>query len=170
MKPPVNFCQVCGHAMIDQWTFGKQRRICPACGFVHFEDPKVAAVTLVEDQRRILLVRRRMNPGRGLWSLPGGFVDYGEDPREAAVREVLEETGLIVQLTGLIDILGGAQQTGNATIVITYSATVVSGAAAPQDDTDAILWYSAVDSLPDLAFESTHALLTRWIEDQRHST
>jgi ADP-ribose pyrophosphatase YjhB (NUDIX family) len=167
MRPPVNYCQMCGQAMIDQWAYGRMRRTCPACGFVHFEDPKVAVVSLVESGPRVLLVQRKMNPGRGLWSLPGGFVDAGEDPREAAIREVVEETGLTVQITGLISVLGGAQDTGSADVVITYRAVVISGTAVPLDDTDAVLWIAADDPLPELAFDSTRSLLTQWIDQPR---
>jgi 8-oxo-dGTP diphosphatase len=166
MRPPVNFCQVCGHAMIDRWAHGKMRRICPACGFVHFDDPKVAVVAFIERDNRVLLVRRAMNPERGKWALPAGYVDYGEDPREAVIREVREETGLEVEITRLVSVEGGPGAVG-ASIVIVYAASVVNGAARPQDDAEAVLWLSASDSLPELAFESTRTMLSVWLEHQR---
>lgn len=169
MKPPVNYCQVCGHAMTDQISYGKMRRVCPACGFIHFDDPKVAAVAFVEHDNHVLLARRAMNPGRGQWALPGGFVDYGEDPREAAVREVREETGLDVQVTRLIGVKSGADASGSASIVILYAARVTGGTAVPQDETDELLWYAASDPLPELAFDSTRAMLAEWIAQQAGS-
>lgn len=164
MKPPVNFCQVCGHAMTDQHAYGAVRRVCPACGFIHFPDPKVAAVVFIEHKQRVLLVRRKMNPGRGKWSLPGGFVDYGEDPRAAAVREALEETGLEIAITDLVNV-----RSNGGPIVITFTARVLNGVAHPQDDADAVCWYSADDPLPDIAFESTQTMLADWVQRQRDS-
>ena len=82
----INFCPRCGlHA------------VCPQCDWIHFEDPKVAAAVLVEQDGRVLLVRRVNEPYRGLWTLPAGFIDAGEDPAQAAERECLEETGLTVR-------------------------------------------------------------------------
>jgi 8-oxo-dGTP diphosphatase len=164
MKPPVNFCQVCGGPMTDRIVYGAERRMCPACGFIHFADPKVAAVVFIEHKQRVLLVRRKMNPGRGLWSLPGGYVDYGEDPRAAAVREAREETGLEVAITDLVSV-----GSNGGPIVITFTARVMNGVARPQDDAEAVCWYSADDPLPDIAFESTQTMLANWVQRQRGS-
>ncbi|MBN2304750.1 MAG: NUDIX hydrolase [Anaerolineae bacterium] len=172
MTKPVNFCQVCGHAMTDQHAYGKSRRVCPDCGYVHFQDPKVAAVIFIEHRNRVLLVRRVMNPERGKWALPAGYIDYGEDPRDAAVREVQEETGLEIAITRLIDVQGGPTQNSSAhhgaSIVIIYGARVVNGTAEPRDDADAVLWYAASDPLPDIAFESTRTMLETWIAKQNN--
>jgi len=152
--------------MIDRWAHGKMRRVCPVCGFVHFDDPKVAVVAFIERDNRVLLVRRAMNPERGKWALPAGYVDYGENPREAVIREVREETGLEIEITRLVSVEGGPGTFG-ASIVIIYAASVVNGSARPQDDAEAVLWLSASDSLPELAFESTRTMLSVWLEHQR---
>lgn len=165
-RPPVNYCQVCGEKLIDRLAFGQIRRVCPACGFVHFDDPKVAVVAFIERDNRVLLVRRAMNPEQGKWALPAGYVDYGEDPRDAIVREVLEETGLRIEVTQLLDVHSSPGNFG-ASIIIVYGARVVGGVAHPQDDADAILWYSATDPLPALAFHSTQTLLADWIARQK---
>ena len=75
---------------------GAQRPRCPECGRVIYYDPKLAATVVVERDDRVLMVRRAIQPGIGLWSLPGGYVDRGEVVEVAAAREVLEETGLHV--------------------------------------------------------------------------
>jgi 8-oxo-dGTP diphosphatase len=152
--------------MSDQQAHGKMRRVCPACGFIHFDDPKVAVVAFIERDNRVLLVRRAMNPERGKWALPAGYVDYGEDPREAAKREVREETGLDIEIARLIDVEGNPGTFG-ASIVIVYAASVVNGAARPQDDVDAVLWLSASDPVPELAFDSTRAMVSAWLDRQR---
>ncbi len=165
MRAAVNFCQVCGHAMIDRLAYGKSRRVCPECGYIHFTDPKVAAVVFIEKDHRVLLVRRAINPERGKWALPAGYIDDGEDPREAAIREVREETGLAIEITRLIDVQTGPDSHG-ASIVIIYAARALDGIARPLDDADAVLWYAVGDPLPELAFESTRQMLDTWITNQ----
>jgi len=166
MLKPVNFCQVCGHPMEDRHVYGQLHRVCPACGFVHFNDPKVAAVAFIEHDHRILLVRRAVNPERGKWSLPAGYVNYGEDPRAAAIREVREETGLEIEILRLVDVWGESGASG-ASIISIYAARLLAGTAQPLDDVDAVLWYSAADPLPDLAFASTRHMLHAWIQAQQ---
>ncbi len=167
-RPPVNYCQVCGAPMIDKLAFGQVRRACSVCGFVHFDDPKVAAAAFIERDNHVLLVRRAMNPERGKWALPAGYIDYGEDPRDAVMREVLEETGLTIEVTRLLDVQGSPGTFG-ASIIIVYGGRVVGGTASPQDDVDAILWYAAGTPLPPLAFRSTQSLLAEWIAGQNGS-
>jgi ADP-ribose pyrophosphatase YjhB (NUDIX family) len=154
--------------MIDQVTYGKARRVCPDCGFIHFRDPKVAAVVFIERDHRVLLTRRAFNPERGKWALPAGYIDDGEDPRDAAIREAREETGLNIEITGLLGVENGPEALG-ASIVIIYAATARNGVARAQDDADAILWHAADDPLPDLAFDSTRHMLDAWIERQRRA-
>lgn len=165
---PVNFCQVCGHAMEDRFAFGKTRRACPSCGYIHFRDPKVAAVVLIERDDHVLLVRRAVNPEQGKWALPAGYIDYGEDPREAAVREVREETGLEIEITQLLAVEGAPSKFG-ASIVIIFAGTVLNGTARPCDDAAEILWFAAGDPLPDLAFDSTRTMLADWITRQQQN-
>ncbi len=155
---PIRFCPRCGHAVEDQLKFGKIRRVCPACGYIYFANPKVAVVSFVERDRQILLVKRGVDPERGKWALPGGFVDLGEDPALAAVRETAEETGLNVQITGLLDVTFPP----NGVIVISYAAQVVGGTLGAADDVEDVCWFTP-DNLPELAFESTLRLVSLWL-------
>jgi 8-oxo-dGTP diphosphatase len=116
---------------------------------------------LVEEQGRVLLVRRVMEPGRGLWTLPAGFVDAGEDPARAATREVREETGLEVSLDGLFDIMAGRSHPRGADLVIVYRGRVSGGSLQPGDDADAAAFFEPGE-LPPLAFEVTRKALDRW--------
>jgi 8-oxo-dGTP diphosphatase len=150
---------------VDASRFGLTRRVCEACGFIHFRDPKVAAVVSITDGGRILLIKRGNEPELGKWSMPGGFIDYGEDPREAALREVREETGLEVQITRLIDVIGGDGHTGGASIVIMFAASIIGGILAPEDDAqDAAFFSEAELPIDQIAnFASTHLMLDAWL-------
>jgi 8-oxo-dGTP diphosphatase len=138
--------------------FGRQREICPNCGWIHFADPKVAAAILLEENGRVLLVRRVNEPFRGMWTLPAGFVDADEDPARAAERECLEETGLTVHATHVIDVIAGREHPRGADFVIVYQGEVVSGDLQPADDADQAEWF-ARDELPSLAFRATEVML-----------
>jgi len=134
------------------------RPVCPQCGWIYFQDPKVASAVLVEDGEQVLLVRRVNEPFRGLWTLPAGFVNGGEDPSEAAARECLEETGLTVRITHVLDVISGREHERGADFIIVYGAEVTGGEMAPADDADAVEWFRRSD-LPPLAFKATQKVL-----------
>ncbi len=138
----------------------RPRRVCPACGYVHFTDPKVGVGVLVVEGDRVLLVRRGVEPERGKWSLPAGFLDQGEDPRQTAAREALEEAGLTVAVEELLDVFHNPPGRGGASIFILYRARRVAGEPAPGDDADDARFF-ALDALPELAFASTRAAIAR---------
>jgi ADP-ribose pyrophosphatase YjhB (NUDIX family) len=125
---------------------------------VYFADPKVATAALVERDGKVLLARRAGDPQRGLWTLPAGFVDAGEDPAEAARRECLEETGLQVRITGLVSVLAGQEHPRGAHIFIVYRAEIVGGELRADDDVDQVDFF-AYDDLPPLAFKTTRRIL-----------
>ncbi len=157
MIDPIAYCPRCGHAVAEQVKFGKARQVCLACGYIHFNDPKVAVVTFITQDNRVLLVRRGVDPERGKWALPGGFVDYGEDPAAAAIREVTEETGLDIAILQLLDVTFPP----NKVIVISYAAQIIGGILAAADDVEAVDWF-APDNLPELAFDSTKRLVNAY--------
>jgi 8-oxo-dGTP diphosphatase len=152
--PEIKFCSRCGGLMITKPVGDRPRRVCAGCGFIHFTDPKVGVGVMVVEDGRILLVKRRMNPERGKWSIPAGFLDRGEDPRETAVRETKEETNLDVRITGLIDVYTNPLSKGGASIFILFRAELVGGVLQAGDDA-ADAGFFAPDGLPELAFAST---------------
>ncbi len=156
----VNFCIRCGNRLVRVERFGAVRPVCPVCEWVYFADPKVAAAALVEQAGAVLLVRRVNDPQRGLWTLPAGFIDAGEDPVEAAVRECFEETGLKVRITGLLDVLFGQEHPRGAHILIVYQAEGLGGEMKPSDDVDQVGFFG-LDNLPPLAFTTTQKIMER---------
>jgi 8-oxo-dGTP diphosphatase len=160
-QPEMNFCPVCGTPLGREVRFGRSRPVCPGCGYVHFCDPKVAAIALIEQDGQVLLTRRAAEPAKGRWTLPGGFVDCDEDPRDAAARECREETGLQVAIDGLVEVTYGKAHIDGADIVIVYRGRLIGGAPVARDDADAVAFFGR-DELPLLAFASTEAILARW--------
>lgn len=151
----IAYCSLCGGKMITRLITDKPRRVCSQCDHIHFTDPKVGVGVLVVENGKILLVRRRMNPERGKWSIPAGFLDRGEDPKVTAEREALEETGLQVSIDTLSDVYFNPPNQGGASIFILYHAKLIGGKMEAGDDADAVGFFS-YDDLPELAFASTH--------------
>lgn len=144
-------CPACGGLL---QPVGRAQQ-CATCERLHYRDPKVGVGVVVYDESSaLLLVRRRFNPARGLWALPAGFVDADEDPRAAAARECLEETGLIVDVGAVLDV--HASPGGQASFFLTFHATMTGGMLVPGDDADDA-GYFPLDGLPPLAFASTLA-------------
>ena len=158
----VHFCPACGHPVELRLAFGQMRPVCPSCGRIHFDDPKVAAGVLVIRDGKVLLVRRALEPQQGRWTLPAGFVDAGEDPRLAAARECNEETGLDVETTGVLDVFSGREHPQGADIVLVFTAMAIGGTLRPGDDADAVDFFGPGE-LPELAFQATRRSIERWL-------
>ena len=158
IEGPIKFCPLCGTAVIERLHTGKLRPVCPNCGWVYFPDPKVAVAVLITKDDQVLFVQRRYDPKKGYWTLPSGFVDAGEDPKLAAQRECLEETGLVINDVQLIDVIYGQEHPRGASILIVYRAQVVSGELRPGDDAGQAAYFPK-HKLPPLAFLSTHQIL-----------
>jgi 8-oxo-dGTP diphosphatase len=154
----VKFCPRCGTILEQADRFGKVRPVCTQCDWIHFADPKVAAAALIEQDGRVLLVSRANEPFRGLWTLPAGFVDAGEDPADTAARECLEETGLTVRILHVLDVIAGREHPRGADFIIVYSAQVISGDLVAGDDADQAAWFDR-SQLPPLAFRATQMVL-----------
>lgn len=143
----------------------KKRRVCPECEFIHFTDPKVGVGVLVLQDEKVLLVKRKMTPERGKWSIPAGFLDYGEDPIVTAEREVFEETNLQVKIYDLLDVYYNrdALEKGGASIFILYKARLKGGKLKAGDDA-AEAGFFGPEELPELAFSSTRDAIRKWQE------
>jgi len=154
----IKFCPRCGTPVTLQERFDKLHPVCPQCEWIHFDDPKVAAAVLIEQDGCVLLVQRNNEPHRGLWTLPAGFIDAGEDPARAAERECFEETGLSIRVVRVLDVIAGREHERGADFVIAYQGEVLSGSLSPGDDADAVEWFMR-NNLPPLAFTATKKIL-----------
>lgn len=160
---PDRFCPKCGTRLVVREVRGQELPACPACRFVVYRDPKVGAGILIEDDRgHVLLVRRRIDPGRGKWHIPSGFVDAGEHPQEAALREVREETGLDVTIDGLFGVYTYADDPRGEGIWLCYRGRVVGGQPKPADDVSEVAFFPPTELPHNIAFASTTAALADW--------
>jgi 8-oxo-dGTP diphosphatase len=154
------FCPHCATGLVDDTRGGKPRKACPECGFVHFRNPGVgAAVVIRDEQDRILLVKRA--PGAtqaGKWSIPAGYVDYGEEVRAAAARELREETGLVAEIGEVVWVASNFHDPAKLTVGIWFAGVVTGGSLKAGDDAEEARFF-ATDSLPPMAFDTDVAYL-----------
>ena len=158
MMPEDKYCAGCGIPLETRILEGTVRPVCPQCGRVVYYDPKVAATAVVERAGLVLMLRRAVETGYGLWSLPGGYVDRGEVVEEAAAREVQEETGLQVQIGELVGLFS---EEGHPVVVAAYAALETGGKLEPGQEALELGFYP-LDRLPSLAFPRDQLILARW--------
>jgi 8-oxo-dGTP diphosphatase len=164
---PVRFCSRCGAALGERVVGSRPRPACPVCGFVVYIDPKVACGALVERAGRVLLVRRRNQPGRGLWCLPCGFADADESPEQAVCREAREEAGITIALDGLLGVYHYTDDPRGAGILLVFRAHCDDFASlAPGDDADDLGFFAA-DALPQISHHTHRRALDDWANGQR---
>ncbi len=164
MEPAYRFCPSCGGALESRSLKegDPPRLVCSACGFIFYLDPKVAVGTIITaDDSRIVMVRRAIEPGYGLWVFPGGYVDRGEEITSAAVREAREEAGLDVRLDGLVNIYS---YPGRPLIIVVYAATAVGGRLCTDEECLEVRLFAASE-IPwgELAFPSTRDALREYL-------
>jgi ADP-ribose pyrophosphatase YjhB (NUDIX family) len=162
------FCSSCGTALETAIppTEHRERRVCPACGFIAYVNPRLVVTTIpVTDAGEAVLLRRGIEPGYGSWAQPGGFMEVDETVAEAAVRETLEETGLLVEPGRLVGLYSRLEA---AVVTLAFEARIVGGEARVTPEAlevrpfaaDAIPW-------PEIAFKTSFFALRDWVE-RRH--
>ena len=153
-----NFCHRCGGSLSKTIIEGKERPHCHSCSITIFSDPKVVAAVLIEMDDRLVMIRRANEPGQGLWSFPSGYVDRGETVETAAIREVKEETGLLVSLTGFL----GVYSTKNSPVILlVYTGIVKGGRLCSGHDAQEADLFDPND-LPELAFCRDREIISIW--------
>ncbi|HEY8736518.1 MAG TPA: NUDIX domain-containing protein [Candidatus Dormibacteraeota bacterium] len=159
----IRYCTDCGSRTTPQAVGTQQLSACPQCERIFFRNPKVVVTGLIEQGGRVLLVLRDIEPGRGLWGLPGGYVDWDEHPEAAMVRECEEETGALVSPDGLMaveHITMGDQ----GIVMLAYRARLLGGEIRAREEVQQVSWFPP-GALPPLAFTSHRAVLNRWSSD-----
>ena len=158
-KTTKQFCHFCALPLENRHVEGRMRLYCTRCQRPIYENPVPAAcVVLVDDHKRLLLVKRRVAPKSGMWCLPGGFVECGETPERAAIRELQEETGLKGRINTLIGVTTSPGTLYQSILLVGYLVTCFSGSATAGDDASDVNFFDK-DNLPDVAFESHQSFI-----------
>jgi ADP-ribose pyrophosphatase YjhB (NUDIX family) len=164
LEPMVRFCSRCGGVL----AFGpledeeRERLACPKCGLVCYVNPRLVVTTLpVTENGEVMLIRRGIAPGIGQWAQPGGFLEIDETVRDAAIRETLEETGLLVEPGAIVGLYSGVPA---AVVVVAFEARVVGGIQRTTREALETLAF-APDAIPwdKIAFETSVRALRDWV-------
>jgi len=164
---PHRFCPRCGAPLVATLPAGEAspRQVCTGCGRTNYHNAKPCAGALVTRSGCLLLVRRARAPFRGYWDIPGGFLGEEELPRAAAVREVREETGLLIEpgpLFGFYIDQYTYQEERFFTLNIYFLAQVAGGEEQAGDDASALAWFAAGELPRRLAFMHARQVLSDW--------
>jgi ADP-ribose pyrophosphatase YjhB (NUDIX family) len=156
------FCPACGQPVEERLLEAdhRPRLICPQ-GHVTWQNPRLVVGTLPVRAGRVFLARRSIEPGIGLWTYPGGFLELGESAQEGARRETEEETQLRVEVAELI---GAYSRPSVGVVTLIFEAHVVGGEALPGVETSEVRDF-APDDIPweELAFTTAESALRDWI-------
>ena len=131
-------CPCCAARLRTRRIDGHSRQYCPGCGHIVYVNPTPAVGVVTTLGGKLVMVRRKFEPKAGLWSLPAGFMEYGETPGHCAIRESFEETGARIKLTKLVGIYSGLDDPRCHAILIVYAATLLSKRLIAGDDASEI--------------------------------
>ena len=157
-----HFCVQCGSPLVIKVFEGRELEACPNDDFVLWRDPKVAAAIVVEAEGGVLLGRRAIEPGYGLWCLPGGFVNDDESPAEAVARECREEIGAAVEVESVLDVYHGAKTTAPSIVVVAYRGRLAPSEKVAPGEEMLEVGVFRLDALPPIAFPSHREALARY--------
>jgi 8-oxo-dGTP diphosphatase len=167
MMEELNYCSRCRTPLvIVKWGDGS-RPYCPECRRPVFLNPKLVVAAIVRGPGGVLLVRRNLEPGRGLWAMPGGYVDRGEVVEAAVAREVLEETGLRISVGGLV---GLYSEEGDTIVLAVFTAEATGGELNDDSPEVQAVGFFPVDALPPLAFQRDHRVIQDWLRQTGQAT
>lgn len=163
----MKYCSQCGAPVEMRIPAGEHlpRHVCPACGAIHYQNPKVVVGTIPEWEGKVLLCRRAIEPRYGLWTLPAGFLENGETTIEGAARETLEEASARVEVASLYALFNLPQVNQ---IYVMYRARLLDLQYGPGPESlEVELYEEAGIPWDKLAFPVIHKTLQLYYEDRR---
>ncbi|MCW8199887.1 NUDIX hydrolase [Verminephrobacter aporrectodeae subsp. tuberculatae] len=168
-RNPIQYCRACGASVAYRLPDDgdtRQRAVCPACGTVHYENPLnvVGTVPALPDGR-VLLCKRNIEPRRGKWTLPAGFMELDETTSEGAARETDEEAGAQIEMGPLFSLLNVR---GVGQVHLFYRATLLSDRFNPGTETiEARLFTEEEVPWDEIAFRTVRETLVRYFADRK---
>lgn len=158
----VKFCGNCGASLEGREFEHRTRLYCPKCGQIHYDQLKVGAGGIIECDGKLLLLQRTKAPFEHCWNLPAGYVESDESPPQAVIREVNEETGLVVEVEELIDVYFFADDPRGNGILIVYKCRSVGGELTASAEVDNPNYFEARDIPGELAGGGHNQAILTW--------
>jgi len=148
-----NFCPECKKKIQNVEDIKDNLEICRNCGWKYYFHTPLTAASVVINNKKILLVQRKKEPFRGMWSLPAGFVKYGENPIDAALRELKEETNLSADYDNILGLYIADDHPKTFSLLTIIIAKNIKGTLRAKDDAQKASYFP-IKELPELAFSS----------------
>lgn len=165
--PPTNFCSNCGAKVVLRVPPGDSypRHVCDSCGTIHYRNPLMVIGTIPEWEDQVLLCRRAIEPRRGLWTLPAGFMELGETTAQAALRETVEEAKARVDLGEMFALLSVPHVDQ---VHIFYRARLLDREFAPGEETlEVALFREGGIPWKEIAFRTVTTTLRHFFADRK---
>jgi len=144
-----NHCPICGTLLQTGVIEAKRRKYCPKCDFIDYKNPLPIAVAVAVKDKSFLLIKRGLPPRKGMWAPPSGFIEIGETPEEACLRELKEETGASGEIVKLIGVARREDsEIYGDMLIVRYLVKVKGGKLAPGDEAEEVRFFD-IDELPD---------------------
>lgn len=160
------FCTFCGHKTTEKFESHSPRDYCEHCDLFFYDNPIPVVAAIVVVNRQILLIKRNIEPRKGKWCLPSGYAESGESIEAAALRELMEETGIIGKIIGFVDIDSGFSQDAGDLLFVTFEAEWLSGNLKPGDDAEKVRFFD-LERMPPLAFDSHNRAVTTYLKGKK---
>ncbi|MEO8922723.1 MAG: NUDIX hydrolase [Caldimonas sp.] len=167
MPKSIKHCRACGGAVLYETPAddNRDRATCTVCGTIQYENPLNVVGTLPVWEEQVLLCRRNIEPRRGLWTLPAGFMELGESTAEGALRETVEEAGARIEMLGLFTLINVARV---GQVHLFYRARLLDIDFAPGPETiEARLFGEGEVPWEEIAFRTTKKTLELFFADRR---
>lgn len=148
-----SYCPICGEGLVQEIIDRYPRKACPHCGFVHFRNPLPTVSLLIVEGDQVLLGKRAERADENCWATPSGYIEFDEDFLSAAVREAREETGLVVEITAILNVTDSFFPPNGHFLNIYLLAHPNGGQLQAGDDMGELGWFSLAGPLPEMVFQ-----------------
>ena len=159
-KSIFHFCPYDGGKLIISASEHRENPVCSVCGFVDYRNPKPCVAILIVRENKILLGSRAISPAKGMWDIPGGFIDTAESAEEAVIREAFEETTLHVRITGFLGSISDTYGTKQEpTLNLCFITEIEDGQPQAKSDVESLKWFDFNDLPSSMAFTHQQEML-----------
>jgi len=144
-----NYCPLCATLLQTGIIEGKKRKYCTECNFIDYKNPLPVALAVAVKDKKFLLIKRGMPPNKGMWGAPAGFIETGETPEEACLRELKEEAGVSGEIVKLIEVVRHEdREVYGDMLVVRYLVKVKEGKLTPGEEVQDARFFD-ISELPE---------------------
>lgn len=168
-KLEFQYCPICGKKLQNGFIDGRKRKNCPVCNFVDYQNPLPCVSIIGMKGDKTVLIKRGIEPSKGSWAPPSGFMEYDETPEETALRELYEETSLRAEIIKLLGAHSQHTEIYGNLVVIIFLVKITGGKIKAGDDAEEARFFR-IEELPEMKYEFYNEAIAKtkkWIKERR---